>query len=81
MERFDQGDFYLATERAFCKGCGLCVSSCPVEILRVDNKNKILVTDIAKCVFCGLCEARCPDFAIWIVKESLTNAWQGECLR
>jgi len=78
MERFYQGDLYLATERAFCKGCALCVNSCPAEILRIDNKNKIFVTDIAKCVFCGLCEVRCPDFAIWIVKENPASAREGE---
>jgi 2-oxoglutarate ferredoxin oxidoreductase subunit delta len=70
MERFYQGDFYLAIERAFCKGCALCVKSCPVDILGLDVKGKISVKVIDKCVFCGLCEARCPDFAIWIVKSS-----------
>jgi len=77
MERFYQGDFYLATERTFCKGCALCVNSCPTGILYLDGKSKISVKDINKCIFCGLCEARCPDFAIWIVKKSRKPVGSG----
>ena len=64
-----QGGFYLATSEALCKGCNLCVNSCPTQILSLDAKSKIQVSDVAKCVFCGLCEMRCPDFAIWISKD------------
>ncbi|MBI3661288.1 4Fe-4S binding protein [Candidatus Acetothermia bacterium] len=70
MERFYQGEFYLGTEPSFCKGCGLCVNSCPANILYLNGKSRIAVKDIAKCIFCGICEARCPDFAIWVVKET-----------
>lgn len=69
MDRFYQGDFYLGIEQPFCKGCGLCVSSCPQNILYLNGKNKIAVKDISQCIFCGICEARCPDFAIWVVKD------------
>ena len=64
-----QGDYYLATAAALCKGCNLCVNSCPAGILALNAKNKIEVTDVSKCVFCGMCEMRCPDFSIWIVKD------------
>lgn len=64
-----QGDFYLGTSVGLCKGCNLCVNSCPPGILFLDAKNKIGVTDVGQCVFCGICEMRCPDFAIWIVKD------------
>ncbi len=65
-----QGDFYVATQRAYCKGCELCVQSCPKGVLALDERGKIVVKAVSECVFCGICEARCPDFAIWIVKES-----------
>jgi glutamate synthase (NADPH/NADH) small chain len=65
-----QGDHAIATSIELCKGCDLCVSSCPAGILHLDHRSKIVVDDIDRCVFCGLCEARCPDFAIWMVKGS-----------
>ncbi|HWA82356.1 MAG TPA: FAD-dependent oxidoreductase [Fimbriimonadaceae bacterium] len=64
-----QGDHYVGTSTTLCKGCNLCVNSCPADILFLDGKSKIGITDVAQCVFCGICEMRCPDFAIWIVKD------------
>jgi dihydropyrimidine dehydrogenase (NAD+) subunit PreT len=64
-----QGTYELATAPALCKGCSLCVESCPVETLELDTRGRIVVCDANHCVFCGLCEDRCPDFAIWIRKN------------
>ena len=61
--------YYVGTEPRLCKGCELCVHSCPKGILDLDAKGKIVMTDPSECVFCGVCEARCPDFAIWVVKN------------
>lgn len=60
---------YVGTEPRLCKGCELCVNSCPKGVLDLDAKGKIVMTDPSECVFCGVCEARCPDFAIWVVKD------------
>jgi 2-oxoglutarate ferredoxin oxidoreductase subunit delta len=84
MDRLYQGDFYLGIDLPLCKGCGLCVSSCPARILYLNNKNKIAVKDISECIFCGICEARCPDFAIWVFKnrqatEQVYNAHIRTC--
>ncbi len=54
-----------------CKGCGLCVSVCPKEIVEL-NKEKInakgyspaYVTDQELCIACGNCAIMCPDSVI-----------------
>ena len=79
-----QADFRLTTAPRLCKGCNICVTTCPTHTLELDQANQIAVTDPATCVFCGLCEARCPDFAIWIVRgkteRARNNALEGECV-
>lgn len=55
----------LILKKDWCKGCGICVTYCPKNIL-VLKKGKIDVTDIDACIKCGLCELRCPDYAIYL---------------
>jgi glutamate synthase (NADPH/NADH) small chain len=69
-----QGDYRLTTAPKLCKGCNVCVTSCPTSTLKLDDANHIVVKDPNTCVFCGLCEARCPDFAIWIVRGATERA-------
>lgn len=62
--RYAQGDAALVVNRAWCKGCNLCVAACPAGVLALDADQRVTVGDIGRCIFCGVCAVRCPDFAI-----------------
>jgi 2-oxoglutarate ferredoxin oxidoreductase subunit delta len=51
----------------WCKGCGICVELCPVNVLALENE-KVVIKDGAKCIGCDICELICPDFVIKVVK-------------
>lgn len=57
-----------------CKGCGLCISACPVNILKMsDDFNKqgvqyAMSIDDDKCIACKFCAMMCPDMAIKILQ-------------
>lgn len=72
--RHFQLDYRLTTAPRLCKGCNVCVTSCPTGTLKLDGSSHIAVNDPNTCVFCGLCEARCPDFAIWIERGASERA-------
>ena len=54
----------------YCKGCGICVTECPVDALEMSdtmNERGYFMPrelDMAKCRRCGMCMLMCPDFAI-----------------
>ena len=61
-----------------CKGCGLCISVCPVKILALDSErvNKAgyvpaTVIDGGRCIACVNCAVMCPDGVITV--ERLTE--------
>lgn len=61
----------LIIDKEWCKKCGICVSSCPKEVLEMKGET-VKIIDIGRCIYCELCEMRCPDYAIYI-KEGEEN--------
>jgi 2-oxoglutarate ferredoxin oxidoreductase subunit delta len=55
--------------RDWCKGCGICVYSCPKKVLELDEKDKAYAARLEDCIACKLCEYRCPDLAIEVKVE------------
>jgi 2-oxoglutarate ferredoxin oxidoreductase subunit delta len=60
-----------------CKGCNLCVVTCPKKILALDSSkvnakgyNPSSITDMAACTACAMCAIICPDSAITVEKEA-----------
>lgn len=54
-----------------CKGCFLCVSVCPANVLHPSGElgekgNETVKADEEGCVGCGSCYKICPDCAIEI---------------
>jgi len=62
----------IAVDEERCKGCGLCVASCPKKILvvltRYNQKGYAPagVCDMSACTGCALCAEMCPDLCICV---------------
>ncbi len=58
-----------------CKGCELCITVCPVNIIYMaehinrQGYHPATVTDQDKCISCGLCARICPDTVIEVFRE------------
>jgi NAD-dependent dihydropyrimidine dehydrogenase PreA subunit len=54
-------------DREKCTGCGICVNSCPVDVIRMDENNKKAVIRYPdECMCCAYCELDCPQQAIYV---------------
>ncbi len=58
-----------------CKGCGLCTTVCPKNIMvlskdkiNVKGYNPVEVTDMDACISCASCAKICPDAVISVYK-------------
>ena len=66
--------FHHYIDKDRCKGCGLCVSICPKNALKmsesVNSKGYFPAFQAhpEDCIFCAQCCAMCPDVAITITE-------------
>jgi len=66
---------FIRIDKGFCKGCGLCTSVCPNQLisLPVETLNSgyslAFFDDSQVCVGCALCAQMCPDVAITVFKD------------
>ena len=60
----------ITVDSELCKGCLLCVRSCPVKVLEVDTvmntsgSYPAKAANMDKCIACGNCYEVCPDVCI-----------------
>ncbi|MDR5659828.1 4Fe-4S dicluster domain-containing protein [Serpentinicella sp. ANB-PHB4] len=60
-----------------CKGCELCTTVCPVNIVVMDKKqinvkgyHPATVDEMEKCIGCANCATICPDVVITVEKDT-----------
>lgn len=57
-----------------CKGCGLCIASCPKKILDFSPEfnaagyHPVMCIDETQCIGCAICARTCPDIVIEVYK-------------
>ena len=50
-----------------CIGCGECVMSCPMDVIRLDEERGVAyVAYVQECMCCAACEIDCPADAIYV---------------
>ena len=69
----------VVIERERCKGCYLCISVCPNEIITISDtlneqgyypaESKDNGKSGKGCIACALCATICPDIAIEVYRE------------
>lgn len=71
--------FIIHLNEEICKGCGICISVCPVNVYergdRISPKGYV-ITEIrhpGKCIGCKNCELMCPDQVIFIEEDADGN--------
>jgi len=60
-------NFFARVNPEKCLACGVCVSKCPVEAIKMINKKAVVDEDI--CIGCGVCERRCSAKSITIERR------------
>ncbi|MFC1533274.1 ferredoxin family protein [Thermodesulfobacteriota bacterium] len=61
-----------------CTGCGECVDSCPMDVIRMDeNDEKAVIRYAEDCMLCLFCELDCPEDAIYVSpeKQDVPMSW------
>ena len=66
---------WIEVNEEYCKGCSLCVSACPKDVLELDMNRltskgyhpAYLFRD--GCTGCAICSIICPDAAIIVYRE------------
>ncbi len=74
MDKMSKGRIIINVEA--CKGCQLCISICPSDLIRIGAsfnskgyRPAELIDPMQRCTGCALCAMICPDAAIEVFRE------------
>lgn len=59
-----------------CVGCGICVDTCPSDVLRQGPDGLPRVAYLEDCQLCFLCQIDCPREAIHLHFQGVRNAYR-----
>lgn len=63
-----------------CTGCGTCVNSCPMDVIRMDEEGKrAIIKYPEECMCCDACEFDCPVDAIYVSPEKFEPLMVSWC--
>jgi 2-oxoglutarate ferredoxin oxidoreductase subunit delta len=71
---------WIEVSDKFCKGCELCVSACPQDVLSLDLEHLTskgyhpVYLESEGCTGCGICAIICPEAALTVFRELHTRA-------
>lgn len=62
----------MAIDKNGCRGCGLCIATCPTEVIEFDDEEKTAyVSEVEDCIACLSCKYICPSNAIRCKKHDI----------
>ena len=75
---------WIEVNELHCKGCGLCVSACPQDVMSLDMDRLTpkgyhpVQLHAEGCTGCGICAIVCPDAALTVFREAKAPATAQE---
>ena len=67
-------------DHELCTGCGICVNTCTMDVIRMDEKEKkAIIKYPEECMCCDACEDDCPSGAIYVSPEKYAPLMVSWC--
>ena len=70
---------WVEINKAACTGCGVCVETCPTDVLRLDQELKAFAAYEEDCQGCFICQWDCAFEAIMVRVRSKAHLSDLRC--